>query len=83
VSELLNEKRAVTAETAMRLAIAFGTTPTFWMNLQATYELRKAEIESASAIAKEVTPLRLTREQLHAPIVATNENASSRTRRRN
>jgi antitoxin HigA-1 len=57
VTALINEARAVSAETALRLALAFDTTPAFWMNLQATYDLRTAEIENAKAIAKEVTPI--------------------------
>jgi addiction module HigA family antidote len=37
------ERRGVTAETAHRLSHYFGTTPEFWMNLQATHDLSKAE----------------------------------------
>ena len=39
VSEIVNERRAVTPDTALRLARYFGTTPEFWMNLQTAYEL--------------------------------------------
>lgn len=42
VNELVNGKRGVTPDTAWRLAGAFGTTPQFWTNLQANYELAKA-----------------------------------------
>lgn len=56
VTALLNEERGVTADTALRLARFFGTTPEFWMNLQASYELRTAEIESAKSIVENVTP---------------------------
>lgn len=43
VSEIVAEKRAVTADTALRLAKAFGSGPEVWLNLQKTYELRVAE----------------------------------------
>lgn len=42
VSEIVNGKRAVTAETALRLAAALGTSARFWMNLQAGHDLAKA-----------------------------------------
>jgi addiction module HigA family antidote len=57
VTALLNEERTVTADTALRFARYFGTTPEFWMNLQATFDLRTAEIESAKVIAADVKPL--------------------------
>jgi addiction module HigA family antidote len=39
VSEIVNERRAVTPDTALRLSRYFGTTPEFWMNLQTAYGL--------------------------------------------
>lgn len=39
INEIVHGKRAVTADTALRLARYFGTTPRFWLNLQAQYEL--------------------------------------------
>jgi antitoxin HigA-1 len=48
--------RGVTADTAMRLSIYFGTTPEFWMNLQSAYDLSCAQMESAERIAREVRP---------------------------
>jgi antitoxin HigA-1 len=42
VNELVNGKRGITPETAWLLAGAFGTTPQFWTNLQAAYDLAKA-----------------------------------------
>jgi len=54
VTMLLREERDVTADTALRLARAFDTTPEFWMNLQVAHDLRKAETESARKIASEV-----------------------------
>ena len=45
INDILLEKRGITADTALRLAHYFGTTARFWMNLQATYELKNAEKE--------------------------------------
>ena len=45
VNEIVNGKRGITPETAWLFADAFGTTPQFWMNLQANYDLAKARPE--------------------------------------
>ena len=57
VYEIVKGERAITADTALRLARYLGTTAEFWMNLQAKYELRKATDERAAKIAAEVRPL--------------------------
>ena len=54
VNEIVRERRAITSDTALRLARYFGTTPQFWLNLQTSYDLRVAEREVGSKIAKEV-----------------------------
>ena len=41
ISEIVRGKRAITADTAMRLAACFGTSPEFWLNLQSQWELSK------------------------------------------
>ena len=46
ITMILNGQRGVSADTALRLARYFGTTPQLWMNLQKSWELRRAEIES-------------------------------------
>ena len=56
VTTILNGQRGVSADTALRLARYFGTTPQLWMNLQKTWELRRAEIEAGREIAERVTP---------------------------
>ena len=56
VTAILNGQRGVSADTALRLARYFGTTPQLWLNLQKTWELRRAEIESGREIAERVTP---------------------------
>jgi addiction module HigA family antidote len=45
VNEIVNGKRGITPETAWLFADAFGTSPQFWMNLQANYDLAKARPE--------------------------------------
>ena len=56
VTSILNEQRAVTADTALRLARYFGTTPELWLNLQSAYELRKAWQAVGQQIERDVTP---------------------------
>ncbi len=53
---ILNGTDGITADTALRLARYFGTTPQLWLNLQQTWELRRAEIEVGRTIAEQVTP---------------------------
>jgi len=52
VTEILNGQRAISADTALRLAHFFGTSPQFWLNLQTLYELRLAERKNGRAIKK-------------------------------
>jgi addiction module HigA family antidote len=56
ITDILNGKRGVSPETAMRLARYFGNSPRFWLNLQTTYELEVAEAELGERIAAEVAP---------------------------
>ena len=58
VSEIVNGRRSVTADTAMRLARYFGSTPQFWMNLQAAYDLEVATRASGAQIERDVRPQR-------------------------
>jgi addiction module HigA family antidote len=57
INEIVRETRAVTPDTALRLARFFNTTAEFWMNLQSAYDLRKAEQENAAQIRRQVRPL--------------------------
>lgn len=52
ITSILNEQRAVTADTALRLGHWFGTSAEFWLNLQKLYELRVAEAEVGAEIKK-------------------------------
>ena len=54
ITAILKGQRGVTADTALRLARYFGTTPQLWQNLQKAFELRVAEIESGSQIEERV-----------------------------
>ena len=56
ITAVLNGERAITADTALRLSRYLGTSADIWMNLQKTYELRLAEIESGESIARAVKP---------------------------
>lgn len=50
ISQIINGKRAITGDTALRLAHWFGTSPQFWMNLQALYDVRVAERQAGAEI---------------------------------
>ena len=54
--EIVKERRAITADTAMRLARYFGGDAQSWMNLQTSYELRLVDVEKGTVIEKEVGP---------------------------
>ncbi len=56
INEIVHGKRAITADTAIRLACYFGTSPQFWMNLQGRYDLDVTEDQHADRIKKEVHP---------------------------
>jgi antitoxin HigA-1 len=51
ITEILNGRRAITGDTALRLAHFFGTSAEFWLNLQSLYEIRLAEQRSGKSIA--------------------------------
>jgi addiction module HigA family antidote len=50
VTQILNGRRSITGDTALRLAHFFGTSAQFWLNLQSLYEIRLAEKKSGSTI---------------------------------
>ena len=52
VTEILNGRRAITGDTALRLGHFFGTTPEFWLNLQSLYELRMAQKKAGKSIQR-------------------------------
>jgi addiction module HigA family antidote len=64
IADIANERRGITADTALRFARYFANSPAFWMNLQTRYDLEVADDEIAAKVARDVRPLetRATRE---------------------
>ena len=56
IERIVREKQAITADTALRLARVFGTTPEFWINLQVAHDLSRAAINARDELAA-ITPL--------------------------
>ena len=54
ITQILNAKRGITAETALRLSRYFGNSPRFWMNLQTRYDLAVTEHEIGPKVSAEV-----------------------------
>jgi len=59
VNDVVRGRRAITADTALCLSRHFGTTPQFWMNLQANYDLEVVEDARGSEIADRIKPHRV------------------------
>jgi addiction module HigA family antidote len=57
ISDIVRGRRAISADTALRLARYFGTTPQFWMNLQANYDLETVQDARGLEIAGRIRPL--------------------------
>lgn len=57
INDIVRERRAVSPDTALRLARYFDTSAQFWLNLQTAYDLKVAEQEAGERIAMEVRPL--------------------------
>ena len=55
INELVNEKRGITVEMAIKLAKYFGTTPQLWLNLQNSYDLYKV-MQKKKALIESITP---------------------------
>ena len=56
IGAIVKGERSVTADTALRVARFFGTSPEFWINLQAMHDLTKARLESGETIERDVRP---------------------------
>jgi addiction module HigA family antidote len=56
VTGILREERGITADTALRLARYFNSTPEFWLNLQSAYDLRRTQLAVGKQIVQQVTP---------------------------
>lgn len=57
INEIVHGKRAITADTALRLSRYFGTTAEFWTNLQSAYDLDVARQDIGSKLEKEIEPV--------------------------
>ena len=57
INDIVRERRAVTPDTALRLARYFDTTPQFWMNLQTAFDLKQAEAAIGEKVAREIRPM--------------------------
>ena len=57
ISDIVNKRRGITADTALRFARYFKNSPAFWMNLQTRYDLEVAQDEIAAKVARDVQPL--------------------------
>jgi len=59
IAEIVHNRRRITADTALRLALFFGTTPEFWQNLQAHHDLKMARRTLSPDIAKQIAAQRV------------------------
>ncbi|HLO76012.1 MAG TPA: HigA family addiction module antitoxin [Magnetospirillum sp.] len=59
INDIVAGRRAVTADTALRLSRYFGTTAEFWLNLQQAHDLSKVVVESLAAIEHDIQPRRV------------------------
>jgi addiction module HigA family antidote len=59
INEIVLGKRAITADTALRLSRFFGNSPQFWMGLQTQYDLHVAEDQLGRRLEREVRPLEM------------------------
>ena len=57
LNEMIHGRRAITPDTALRLARFFDTTAQFWLNLQTAFDLKQVEKEAGGKIAEEVRPM--------------------------
>jgi addiction module HigA family antidote len=56
ISDIIHDRRGITADSALRLGVYFGTTPEFWLNLQTRYELKVSRRDVLPQIEKSVRP---------------------------
>jgi addiction module HigA family antidote len=54
ITAILNDTRSITADTALRISLFFGTTPEFWFNLQTSYDLKIARESVGEKLKREV-----------------------------
>ena len=85
INDIVRGKRAISADTALRLERYFGASAQFWLNLQIAYDLRVAIAESGELIKREIEPLPPSRRPKHRPLsreqLKAAEDAAAATRR--
>ena len=59
INDVVRERRGVSADTALRLARFFNTTPQFWLNLQTSFDLKQTELEVGKKIEHEINPMQV------------------------
>lgn len=57
INDIVRERRAVSADTALRLARYFGTSAEFWLGLQSDYDMKLAQAEHGARIVEEIVPM--------------------------
>jgi addiction module HigA family antidote len=57
INEIIHSKRAISADTALRLGMFFGMTAEFWLNLQSHYDLEQLRMESGTEIIRKIKPI--------------------------
>ena len=67
IGSIIKGERAVTADTALRLARFFGTSAELWLNLQAMHDLTKAQRENGATIARDVRPRAAATSKMRCP----------------
>jgi addiction module HigA family antidote len=73
LTAIINGQRSITGDTAIRLGRFFGNSPQFWMNLQANYDVDRAQFENGDRVQREVQPHK------PGPITAARRSTSSLT----
>ena len=66
MNDVIRERRGITTDTALRLARFFNTSAQFWLNLQTSFALKRAEIEMGDKIEHEIQPIKLVTNHKHA-----------------
>lgn len=78
INSIVNERRDISEDTALRLAKYFGNTPGFWLNLQSVYNLYKAEQKVREELGK-ITPIdSMSYEQIDQNCASVSDCSSSR-----
>jgi len=81
INEIIHEKRAVTADTAVRLAIFFGGSATYWLHLQAEFEIEKVKQNITTQLSTIQAPLFNPEESIHKTVTKNKKSENSAKKR--